>query len=345
MPVMDEAALKAQLKIGPLSRVYFLYGDDDYLKQHYVGQLVKASLGGKENDFNLHRLPGKDLDIDQLADAVLQLPLFSKRKCVVVNDLDLGAMSAASHAKFMDLLAQLPDTCVLILWYSGITPSLSAAKYKQALEPIKKTGSVVQLGHRDAASLSRMLCDGAKRRGSSLSAPNARMLLERCGNDLNLLLGELDKLCAYCQGREIEPTDIDRLAVRTLDSSAYDLVRAVNRQNADRAFALLDELYTQKIEPVMILGAMASSYINMYRAKCAVVAGMAPADFAKRLGAKRPDSLKYAASDASRLEIGQLRNSLDILDRADALLKTSRCDGRIVLEQAVTELMASAKRG
>ena len=189
-----------------------------------------------------------------------------------------------------------------------------------------------------------MLCDGAKRRGAVLSAPNARMLLERCGSDLNLLMGELEKLCAYAHDREITPQDIEHMAVRTLDSSAYDLVRAVNRQNADRAFSLLDELYTQKIEPVMILGAMANSYINMYRAKCAVVAGVAPADFAKRLGARRPESLKYAASDASRLDIGQLRRGLGILDRADRLLKTSRCDGRVVLEQAVTELMASVQQ-
>ena len=156
-------------------------------------------------------------------------------------------------------------------------------------------------------------------------------------------MGELEKLCAYAKGRDITPADIDRLAVRTLDSSAYDLVRAVNRQNADRAFSLLDELYTQKVEPIMILGAMASSYINMYRAKCAVVAGISATDFAKRLGARRPDSLKYAASDASRLEVSQLREGLDILDRADRLLKTSRCDGRVVLEQTLTELMASAR--
>ena len=344
MAVMDEAALKTQLKSGQLSRVYFIYGEDDYLKQHYVGQIIKAAVGSAGNDFNLHRLPGKDLDMDQLATAVSQLPLMCERKCVAVNDLDIAALSAGPHGKLLELLGDLPDTCVLIFWYSGVTPSLSAARVKSALELIKKTGSVVQLGHRDSASLTRMLCDGAKRRGASLSAPNARMLLERCGSDLNVLMGELDKLCAYAAGREITPQDIERMAVRTLDSSAYDLVRAVNRQNADRAFFLLDELYTQKIEPVMILGAMASSYINMYRAKCAVVAGISPADFAKRLGARRPDSLKYAANDAARLDVVQLRRGLGILDRADRLLKTSRCDGRVVLEQAVTELMASARR-
>lgn len=343
MATMDEAALKSHLKIGIPSRVYFIYGEDDYLKQHYVGQIIKAVVGDAGNDFNLHRLPGKELDIDQLATAVDQLPLMSERKCVVVNDLDIAALPAIQHGKLLELLGDLPDTCVLILWYSGVIPSLSAAKVKSALELIKKAGNVVQLGHRDASTLAKMLCDGAKHRGSSLSAPHARMLLERCGSDLNLLMGELEKLSAYAQGREITPQDIERMAVRTLDSSAYDLVRAVNRQNADRAFSLLDELYTQKIEPVMILGAMASSYINMYRAKCAVVAGVAPAEFAKRLGARRPDSLKYAASDASRLDIAQLRQGLSILDRADRLLKTSRCDGRVVLEQAVTELMVSAK--
>ncbi len=344
MAMMDESALKSHLKIGIPGRVYFITGEDDYLKQQYVEKIVKLTLDGGGNDFNLHRFNGKDLDMDELATAVDQLPLMSQRKCVVVHDLDMGAMASAEHDKLLELLADLPDTCALIFWYSGVTPSLSAAKVKKALELIKQAGHVVQLGHRDAATLTRMLCDGAKRRDSALSIDLARLLLERCGNDLNLLMGELEKLCAYARGRDITQKDIECMAVRTLDSSAYDLVRAVNRQNSDRAFALLDELAVQKVEPILILGAMASSYINMYRAKSGVIAGISPVDFAKRLGVKRPDTFKYAASDASRLELSQLRRALDILDRADHLLKTSRCDGRVVLEQAVTELILSSKR-
>ena len=41
MAVIGEKELRAQLKSDTLSHAYFIYGDEGYLKEHYIGQIKK----------------------------------------------------------------------------------------------------------------------------------------------------------------------------------------------------------------------------------------------------------------------------------------------------------------
>lgn len=45
MAVIGEKELRAQLKSGTLSHAYFIYGDEGYLKDHYIGQIKKKGGG------------------------------------------------------------------------------------------------------------------------------------------------------------------------------------------------------------------------------------------------------------------------------------------------------------
>ena len=44
MAVIGEKELRAQLKSGTLSHAYFIYGDEGYLKDHYIGQIKKKAV-------------------------------------------------------------------------------------------------------------------------------------------------------------------------------------------------------------------------------------------------------------------------------------------------------------
>ena len=343
MPEIDEITLKKQLKEGQFLPVYFLYGEETYLTAYYAQQLVQKVLGAKGNDFNYTRFAGKGLAIDQLADAVEQLPLMSTYKCVEVNDLDADALVTTEWNKLQELLEDLPASCVLVLWYSSVIPSLKSAKWKKLLDLCRQHGAVLQCTHKDTASLARLLCDGAGKRGCRMHTSTARYLIETCGNEMQSLLRELDKLCAFRPGEEISRADIDRLCVKTLDSTSFDLMRAINRGQTEQAFALLDELFAQKLEPLMILGALSSSYIDMYRAKCAVTYQISPRELATDLGYRNKERLRYASSDASRFDMEQLRRCLFILLDTDAKLKSLRTDKRTLLEQTILRLFQAAK--
>lgn len=345
MPELDQAALRTQIKEDKLLPLYLLYGEESYLTSHYASLIVKKALGKQFNDFNYSRFAGKSLNVDELADAAYLLPLMQERKCVEVNDLDLDAMPAGELEKLKELVSDPPESCVMVFWQSAVQPSFTkSAKWKAFRQLLLKRGGLVKFARMDEASLARLLCDGAAKRGCRMHTTTARHMVETCGDDMNRLLSELDKLCAYRMEQEISSQDVDLLTVKTLDSTAFDLVRAINRGNADRAFGLLNELFDQKLEPLMILGALSSSYVDMYRAKCASISQVPPQQLAQKLGYKNKDRLRYAMADASRMEMKQLRHCLDILLEADTKLKSQRTDPRLVLEQAIMLLFAEAKR-
>lgn len=93
---------------------------------------------------------------------------------------------------------------------------------------------------------------------------------------MNLLLGELEKLCNYKQSGEIQKADIEAVATKSLEANVFDLSKALVAANCARALMLLQKLLSEKERPEMILGTLISAYVDMYRVKLALVAGEKP---------------------------------------------------------------------
>lgn len=344
MKPITEGELKKQLK-EKLAPVYLLYGTEPYLKQHYVNLLIKKA-AGEERSFNFNRFDGAP-DMQALYDAASQFPLMHPTKCVLVCDYDLEKAPAAELEKLLQIVAEPLDTTVLLFWFDTVEINIKkAAKFKKlAAAAEKRGGQAVELNRRTPAELQRLLCDGAARRGCRLEPTTARYMIETCSDDLQTLLGELEKLCAYGAGEHITREMIDKVAVRKVDVSIYNLAKALTAGRIEEAMRLLDDLFFQRVEPIVILSSLSAPYVDMLRAKAAEAAGQradaVAADFGYYGTAFR---LKNASYAAKRLGMDQLRRSLTVLLEADGSLKGSRTPPRVVLEQTLIQLYRIARR-
>ena len=96
----------------------------------------------------------------------------------------------------------------------------------------------------------------------------------------------------------------------------------------------------------MILGALSSSYADLYRAKIAAAGGVQAQTLVEEFDYKgKAFRLKYAARDCSHLSVEALRESLDILAQADRRLKSGAADKKTVLEETAAKLIVTAKLG
>lgn len=347
MAELTEKELKKQIANGMFSPVYLLYGEEAYLKQHYAGQIAEKSVAKGFETFNLHKLEGKDTSFDEIADAAEQLPMMAERTCVLVRDFDLKALKGAQRDKLEAFLNDPPGTCSVVFWMDTIEVMPRQNRDWQGLIKLfAQKGSAVCLGSRSASELSRQLVASAKKRGGSLSPETAAYLVAFSGSSLSGLLNELDKLCAYAQGREITTEDVDAVCIKSVEATAFDMVKALLRGRYADAYQMLDTLCAQKTEPVLIAGALISSYVDMYRAKAALVSGERAEAVAQAFNYKgREFRLRYAAQDASRLSLEQLRACLDVLSEADGALKSTRAEKRLVLEQAMLRLQCITRAG
>ena len=134
--------------------------------------------------------------------------------------------------------------------------------------------------------------------------------------------------------------DIDAVVVKSVQARAFDLAKALVNNNCDTAMAILDTLISMKEEPINILGAIITPYVDMYRAKVYVSGGMRAEDASKDFNYRNKEfRLTNAARSSSKYSINQLRRFLEVLNEADTLLKSTSISGRLVLEQTITKLL------
>lgn len=344
MALIGEKELKQQLKSKEFSNAYLIYGEEDYLKQHYVNTLTDKIIGKSPVVFNLHRFEGKDVTLPQIIETSESLPMMAEYSCITVRDFALNSIKGADKELFSSFMQDLPDSCIVIFWMDSIAvPAKLTKEWKNIVDLFSKYGSAVCLNRRTNKELEKLLISGANKRGCSLSPQTANYLLTLVGDDMNALLNELEKACFYVGEGEVTKADIDAVAVKSVDATAFDMVKALLRNKYEQAYQMLDILFRQKAEPVLILGALISSYVDMYRVKVAGAAGERPDEVAKYFQYRnREFRLRYAAQDASKLSIPQIRKCLDILAEADKMLKSSRADNRFILEKAMMQLLLAS---
>jgi DNA polymerase-3 subunit delta len=339
---MTESQLKDTIKQGD-ANLYVLYGAETYLVEQYARLIARQTVEEGFDAFNLHRFDGQEVSAAQLEDAVEALPLMSDRKCVLVRDYDVGP----DHERVMKLTAQVPDSCVLVFWQMTLQPDKKKA-WKDFLDAANKVGTVVEFARKTGGDVVKLLVSGAKRRGCVLAPEDARYLVEQAGNDLQLLLNEIDKLTALAgEGGTVTRDLIDKAATKNLEAKVFDLSKAILSRHGTRAYSLLHQLAQQREEPLVVLGVLSGAYADLYRVKVAVAAGQsttAPADLFPKTYKGKEWRLRNAGRDAAPMSVAVLRDCLELLARADTGMKRGG-DGWLLLEQTVAGLLRRAREG
>ncbi|MBQ7862240.1 MAG: DNA polymerase III subunit delta [Clostridia bacterium] len=337
MAEFDEKQLKAHIKSGDFLPVYLFCGNEAYLKKYYSDTLAEKAVSKDFFDFNLQTFDGKGIDIQEIIDAAIMMPLMSDRRAVVVRDLKLEAMNDSDFTLLKDYLENPSESTVLIFLQTA--DDFSLLKAKKIADIIKKKGAVCQLNKRSGNDLIKPLISSASKQGCVLTADGAHYLVSVVGDDFNVLINELSKVCHYAAGGEITKKHIDEVAVKTDEARIYDLTKFLLMKNFDKAYEVLGILLRQKTQPEFILGTIVGAYVDMYRAKVSLACGKGAEELSEAYGyGKTAFRLKNGARDSSRIDIDTLRKCIDVLTEADLKLKSGRDNPAVILEQLMVRL-------
>ena len=339
MAAIGEKEIKALIRSGDIGGAFLLFGTESYLKEFYSSKLKDKAVSPDFADFNYHFFDGASCTLEDIEQAVEAFPMMSSNTCVFVKDMVVDSLDEDSYEKLEKIVGDVPDYCTLI-FYIGKADSLKkTAKAKKAVSLFTKYGNAVELNKKTAYELAKMLVGAAQK----LSQRNAEYLVSCVGDDMVTLLNEIDKLSAYAEGREITRADIDLMCVKTIEANAFDLTKYIISDNFDKAYETLNMLFAQRADVMMIMGAVISVFVDIYRVKVSVSAGYRdtqPAEiFSNYRG--REFKLTKVSRQASALSVRVLRQCLDELHRADTLLKSSAVDNRIVMEELLVKLFVA----
>lgn len=345
MAVVFEETLKKNITKEPAG-VYILFGEDGFLKKSYAEKIAKK-IAEPDDIFNYCKFSG-DCDLQDVYDAAMQIPFMGDKKYVELCDYDFEHCSKADLDKLCDLIAEAPDSAVLVIRFDSVeVDSKKSSKFKKIIAATDKSGGLaVNLDHRKMPELIKMLTDGAAKRGSKMEPAAARYLIETAGDDINTLKNELDKLCSFAGTEVINKDTVDKVSVKTVEASVYNLSKFILAMDTSSALSCLDELFFMRIEPMIILHTISSVYVDMFRIYSAKEQGLGIKEVTAEFGYKgREFVLEKAVQNLRKFDFKRLSLSLKALAAADKSLKSFGADNRIILEQLIIRLIYIIAKG
>ena len=350
MPLIEEDGFAKLLKTDVRDNLFFIFGEDDYLKEYYCGRLVKKTVEESVQLFNFHVYQDDETELETIFADAENLPVMAEKTCLLVKNYPLHELKKERLKELEKMLDGLPETSVMIFCYSSLPVEYNAEKkgrWNSVVSLFLKRGQVVRLDHRTRARIAAMLVRTAKDRNAVIEQAEALYFVECVGDDLQTLLNEFNKLCAFSCGEKITKDMIDATAVKSIEASVFAISSSIFSGDTDKAFATANELLRQKTEVQSILGAMISSYVDIYRYKAALNAGRGYSDFGPAFGYKGNYSYRFKKIESftRRMGIGSVRKAIDILSDADVRSKSTRIDDAILITETIAKLASCMMGG
>lgn len=345
MAQFTEETLKKNIKSGEFMRVYIIYGNEGYLKQHYATMICDKTVDKDFADFNLKKLDGKETTLNEIYDCISSFPMMSDYTCTLVKDFPLNTYITENGKLDKDLetiLSDIPETSVLVFWMDTAEIDEKAGKWQKILKLIDGIGACAKIDKRTRSQLEKLIISSAAKRNCTLSRENANYMINLVGEDMSTLQNELNKVCAYVNSGDITKPIIDKTVIISVEAKVFQLSRMIVRGEADNAFENLSNLFKLREEPVMILSVLSKAFVDMYRVKAIKEKGVSYTKLADSFPSAyrgRTFILDNAANDASKYTVTQLKSALDLLSDADRRLKSTNEDAKTVLEELILRLL------
>lgn len=346
MTFANESQVKSDIKSGNLKYCYVIFGEDRYLKKKLTYDISDV-VAEKDDFFNFQQFDN-DSDLQEVYDSLQQYPVMSEKKCVILKDYDIEGCAKSDFERILSLCSENISTAVFILWfdYNNFDIKKSDRFKKLCTATEKGNGRNVNITFRTNAELTKMLCDGAKKRNCNLKRETALFMIETVGNEIETLKNELEKLCFYVKNGDITENDIKNVCIESVEQSVYNLSGNILSGNVENALKILDELFFLRVEPMAIFYTVAGVYVDLGRAYAVKKQGISTQEAVKIFAYKNKAFLfERALRQVGKLDLKRIRLSLNELNYTDKRLKSYSADSREILEEMIVRLSFIATEG
>ena len=342
--LFSENELKKKLASG--CAVFYFYAADEALVRSAA---QKAAKPFTEQDSETTVLEGPTPSVEEIVLAAGTISFFGGKRLVMMPLVKPSAYSDKDLQEFCDVLSDT-ESAVFILTsifeekYGMIKPGKREQKLIDACE---KLGYAAQLVKPNRNTLQAMAQGWAGELSANFAPGAEATLLDRCGEDQFLLRNEIEKLAALANYGTITKEMVAALGTVTLDADTFDMVKLVTSGRTTQALQKLAVLLALQNDPIAITGALISNYLDIYRMFIAKKSRHSTSDAAKAFGytGKWNYRLGNAESAAAHFDRKAMDASMQILQRLDLDLKSSRLDADILMQKALCELALVGRRG
>ncbi len=337
------SVLKSHIQDRNPERLYFFYGEERFLLQHYLDKLQKVIVDELTESFNFHRLTTESFDIQSFADAVENLPMMAERTMVLVDDIDLFKLAEDERGKMVDILSDIPDYCTVVFTYETVEWKPDK-RYAKLYNAISENGYQIEFPKQSQQDLIAWVTRHFAANKKQITPDLCAYLIEITDGTMTALAGEISKICAYSGAERIIKSDIDAVTEPVLDAVVFQMLDALGQGKTGQALKTLNQLLKMQEDPLLILGSIGGHYRRMTSAKVLQDHGKSYTELVRIYRVNEYVAKKNMSQARSYSETFLRRASELVLD-TDRGLKTSQDDKERLLELLVIRLAQEARYG
>ena len=299
---------------------YLIEGNDYISVNNKISEIIK------KNDFSDASISKYDLSEGLLDDALEDLNtygLFSDKKIVIINNFD--KMDPLLN-NIEELLKYVENSSSLNLLF------VASDKYddrKKIIKDLKKKMEFIKIST-DSVEFTKSCLEGYKIENGVIN-----LLVNNTLGDVTRLYNECNKLKTYkINDKYISKDDVEELSFKKLGDSTeitFQFSRALAEKDKKSALILYQELLNYKIEPLSIIGLLASQFRIMYQVKSLEEKNMRNDEIASSLKEKpyRITKTRELTRYYSKKEILDLMIKLEDIDLK---IKTTSVDANTLVQ-------------
>ena len=356
---------------GRPAAVQAIVGEDSYLAEAALARVLRAAVGDG-GDEATRVFYGDETKWAEVLGAARTGSLFAPSRAIVVRRAELfsedrgrkeeGKEDAADEDRPASAGAEpeapaagrkarraAPPEHPLLTYASSPAPDVTlvliASRPDKRRQPWKALLPRVEV--HEAAPLKRAALRGyveqeLRRRGLRLSRDVLSLLIEEVGQDLRRLMGEIDKLEAFVDGRaEITVEDLSGLLGKGLGQPLYLLSDAFAARDTPRALELLERLLGEGEQGPLVVATLHRALRQVRGAVALRGAGTpAPQIGARLLPPHMQFKLEALLTAARRWSEAEIRRAIALLEETDRGIKRGG-DAAVALTRALVATTAA----
>lgn len=325
--------ISEDIKTGQLKQIYLLYGEEAYLVRQYRDRLLAAMLGGGD-PMNVNRYEGKGVSVPEIIDMAETLPFFSDRRVILLENTELFKAGGEKLSEYLKAPAESS---------SFILVEREVDKRSSLYKTVKKAGYAAEFGRQDGETLKRWVLGILKKEKKQISLQTLQLFLEGCGDDMENIRKELEKLLCYTLERDvITAEDVAEICVPQIQNHIFDMITAIANGNSDQALKLYYDLLALREPPMRILSLIGRQFNLLLQVKELAEKGYPQALIAEKTGLHGFVAGKYM-KQAAGFKIPFLKRALEDCAKADHDIKSGKVGERLSVELLIVKYSSRKK--
>ena len=356
------SVLKERLKTGSLSGAYVFYGDEEYTKNYYYNEMLKAC---GDRKLNVRTFYGDDFQLsdfinacdtvstqaiglfDQPEDGKTQETGYRMVKLVAPAFDELGK---SDEKHFLSRIDDPDEGVMIVFWlYAGEDEKLTKGIYKKIAE------AALTVNFRRETNGSNVLISWILRHFTRAGIAAERQVVSYfnnyVGNDMTTLKNEIEKCVDYLryEGRDtLTVQDVNFICKKSVSAQIFDISSAALAGDYAASMAAYNVFRDSGEKALPVFGTLSKAVYDLCTVERLSRGGAGAAEIARKVGLRDfvvrnyQNLLRKREGDGGN--ISYARYAAEVCLLYDGLLKSSRTDGYELLEELIFKLSCAKRK-